>query len=52
MKTPAVPNSKATNTSVFNFFFKKNSDEKLMNNGLVAMASEPTPAVTSCMAIT
>ena len=52
MKTPAVPNSKATNTSVFNFFFKKNTDEKLMNKGLVAMASAPTPAVTSCMAIT
>ena len=52
IKTPAVPNSKATNISDFNFFFKKNTDEKLMNKGLVAMASAPTPAVTCCIAIT
>ncbi len=50
--TPKVPNSKATNTSDFNFLFKKNIEKKLMNNGLVATARVPTPAVTCCMAIT
>ena len=50
--TPVVPNSSATKISGFNFFFKKNTDEKLMNKGLVAMANAPTPAVTFCMATT
>ncbi len=50
--TPAVPNINAIKTSPFNFFFKKNKEEKLMNKGLVAMANAPTPAVICCMAIT
>ena len=50
--TPAVPKIKAIKISAFSFFFKKNKDEKLMNKGLVAMASAPTPAVTCCMAMT
>ena len=52
IKTPRLPNSKATKISDFNFFFKKNTDEKLMNKGFVAIANAPTPAVTCCIAIT
>ena len=51
-KTPNVPNSKATIILNFNFFFKKKTEEKLINKGLVAIAKAPTPAVTCCMAIT
>ena len=50
--TPVVPKNKAIKTSGFNFFFKKNIDEKLMNNGFVAIAKAPTPAVTFCIATT
>lgn len=50
--TPVVPKNKAIKTSGFNLFFKKNMDEKLMNNGFVAMANAPTPAVTFCIATT
>ncbi|MCY1523648.1 hypothetical protein D9M68_585520 [compost metagenome] len=49
--TPAVPKKSAINNHGVSLLFSKKTEKKLIRTGLIATASAPTPAVTSCMAI-
>ncbi len=50
--TPAEQMVNASISGRVNFFFRKKTDIKLMNTGLVAVDSDPIPAETVCIATT